>query len=221
VIGPRGQYLCDIDLRGKEITVPGSGGVTSEPDPEVQGGSLPLPMSVDDWKPLAYLPNVRAMSTPGAKVNPTPAVARVSAATGHLYAAPSPNERERFRKWVVRSGAEERRQYLADRAVLEMAIPKALSNLRVVLAWAGNEVGLVLRPAEGDSTADVVVVISSHCCLSKSADVVENQGPPIEDLQGYEKFVSVKTDLSRGVVLLPEDVHFTVGNPRCPAAVWE
>lgn len=215
LIGPRGQYLCDVDLKGRQLTLPGDGGVTSDPDPDLVAGALPMPRSLDEWRPLAYLPNVRGMAPTDSKVNPAPAAARILARSGHLYAAPSPNERERFQEWDVKLRGGTRRQYLADRAVLEIEVKT--SNLRLGLDLEGGQAGINLQPPEGTRNADVVVSIASHCCLSKTSG---NAGP-VEDLVGYEKFISGPSNLSQGIVQAPRNAYFTIGNPRCPSAVWE
>lgn len=215
LIGPRGQYLCDVDLKGRQLTLPGDGGVTSDPDPDLVAGALPMPRSLDEWRPLAYLPNVRGMAPTESKVNPAPAVARISARCGNLYAAPSPNERERFQEWDVKLRGGTRRQYLADRAVLEIEV--TTSNLRLALDLDGGQAGITLQPPEGTRNADVVVSIASHCCLSSAS----GQAGAIEDLVGYEQFISEPSNLSQGIVQAPRNAYFTIGNPRCPSAVWE
>jgi len=214
VIGPRGQYLCNFDLAGSTLDAGGSGRIETdgEKDPTVQ------PMSVDDWRPLDYLPNVRRMAGGKSSVDNTQAAASFAAAGGYLYAAPSPNEPERHRLWYVVSGKERRKQYLADRAVLEMEVNEG--NLPVKITKNGKSVNLLVAPPSGDRAADVVVAISSHCCLSRSPGNHGGLGPPIEDLVGYDRFIKEGLSLENKIVQAPENTEFTVGNPRCPSAVY-
>lgn len=221
VIGPHGQYLCDIRLHGLTVDIPGVGGIQSKADPVGDAaGDLPQPTCPDDWRPLAYLPNIRSMSPTGATLKPGSAKATIRAASGFLYAAASPNEIERFRRWKVQWGANARIQPLADRAVLEMDV--ADINLAVTLKGDRGSVDLKLCPPPGDSAADVTVAISSHCCLAATPPVAEGEsGPRIEDLEGYEQFVSGSADFSKAAIQQAGNTPMTVGNPRCPSGVWE
>lgn len=222
LVGPSGQYFCHVDLMGKTLTLPTEGGVTSDPDPiPAADGGLPKPLSRDQWRPLAYLPNVRTMVPEGSTVEPAGAVARVNARGGFLYAAPAPRDLDSYRLWEIRHGAETRRQFLADRAVLEVAVGDSTLSVRLEdRRLPGKSANLVLQPPPGDREADVPVAISSHCCLSNRSTPEGLPGPPIEDLEAYSALVSNRPDLSRAAFQLPFNTTLTVGVPRCPSALW-